>query len=199
MRTCARVAVDDCKEVYGVMYCYCRHNLCNSPDRKLADPPKTHHHRQHPKDTSTPSDYDSSLFEGGEEEEGSGGGGDMYNYDGESNHDLFDYGDDDDDDSNYRTDYSDGTEPPPAIKQELEDEYKKIEKELLDNNFDIEFDEETNYIESRRDKNQLGSAAAAAPAPEISGSQRNSSVISSIGMIFFCMMLAAASSKIVVI
>ena len=169
MRTCARVSVDDCKEVNGVMYCYCRHNLCNSPDRKLADPPKQHHHhhKQHPKDTSSSGYPQYGDDEDQDGEEGSGGH-DMYNYDDDAHDDLFDYGDDDEE-SSYPTDYSDMTEPPPSIKQELEEEYKKIEKELLDNsntnnNIDIGFEEN---IQSRNNYQN-----AAAP-PEVSGSPRS--------------------------
>ena len=37
MRECSRVGIDDCKEANGVTYCYCRGNMCNTPERKLLD------------------------------------------------------------------------------------------------------------------------------------------------------------------
>ena len=38
LRTCAPVGVDDCKEINGVTYCYCKNELCNSPSDVLSSP-----------------------------------------------------------------------------------------------------------------------------------------------------------------
>jgi len=38
MRTCAPIAIEDCKEANGINYCYCKKEGCNTPERKLSDP-----------------------------------------------------------------------------------------------------------------------------------------------------------------
>jgi hypothetical protein len=66
LRTCAPIAVDDCKEINGVTYCYCKNELCNSPDIFLDDP--VHHTLS---DGDYPIDYsEGSGMEDGEEEYG---------------------------------------------------------------------------------------------------------------------------------
>ena len=40
MRSCAPIAIDDCKEANGINYCYCKKEGCNTPERKLSDPHK---------------------------------------------------------------------------------------------------------------------------------------------------------------
>lgn len=36
MRTCAPIAINDCKTANSVQYCYCKDSACNSPDPLLA-------------------------------------------------------------------------------------------------------------------------------------------------------------------
>ena len=36
MRTCAKVGLKDCVEMEGKTYCYCKNQLCNTPDGPLA-------------------------------------------------------------------------------------------------------------------------------------------------------------------
>ena len=36
MRTCAPIAIEDCKEANGINYCYCKKEGCNTPERRLA-------------------------------------------------------------------------------------------------------------------------------------------------------------------
>jgi len=38
MRTCAPIAIEDCKQANGINYCYCKAEGCNTPERKLSDP-----------------------------------------------------------------------------------------------------------------------------------------------------------------
>ena len=40
MRSCAPIAIEDCKEANGINYCYCKKEGCNTPERKLSDPHK---------------------------------------------------------------------------------------------------------------------------------------------------------------
>jgi len=41
MRTCAPIAIEDCKKANGINYCYCKKEGCNTPDRRLSDPERT--------------------------------------------------------------------------------------------------------------------------------------------------------------
>jgi len=41
MRTCAPIAIEDCKKANGINYCYCKKEGCNTPERRLSDPERT--------------------------------------------------------------------------------------------------------------------------------------------------------------
>lgn len=46
MRTCAPIAIEDCKKANGINYCYCKKEGCNTPERRLSDPERTGKHIQ---------------------------------------------------------------------------------------------------------------------------------------------------------
>ena len=46
MRTCAKVGLKDCVEMEGKTYCYCKNQLCNTPDGPLASFGGNAHHRK---------------------------------------------------------------------------------------------------------------------------------------------------------
>ena len=83
MRTCAPIAIEDCKEANGINYCYCKKEGCNTPENK---------------DTSSSlggyeEDSDKSFiryFEDEDLDEGSGDWGDFY-YDDYNYNDRGDY------------------------------------------------------------------------------------------------------------
>ena len=43
MRTCAKVGAKDCIEMEGKTHCFCKNQLCNTPDGPLADFGRGHH------------------------------------------------------------------------------------------------------------------------------------------------------------
>lgn len=71
MRTCAKVGLKDCVEMEGKTYCYCKNQLCNTPDGPLASF-GNHDLPQHRRDYA--------------DDEGSG-----YGEDGDDDHDDEDY------------------------------------------------------------------------------------------------------------
>jgi len=72
MRTCAKVGLKDCIEMEGKTYCYCKNQLCNTPDGPLASFGGNAHHRK---------DYS--------DDEGSGYGDD------DDDEDYYNYGEED--------------------------------------------------------------------------------------------------------
>jgi hypothetical protein len=121
IRTCAPISIEDCKIANGVTYCYCKHELCNSPDRKLSDPGsgiassshvarEIHLNTQLTIKTATADDED--LY-ADEEYSDIGSGNEPYYPDDDNVFDPEDY-----------PDTSDQTEPPPFIVDES-DLYRK--------------------------------------------------------------------------
>lgn len=170
MRTCAPVKIDDCQIANAVTYCYCSSDKCNTPDRRLSDPAppvikrtddfgrkskKPHASLQ----TSPPDDEDNV--------EGSAGWPPFY-YDNyyEDSYDLG-YGDPgngfqegDTVDGEDPGDYSDTTDPPPFIQQELDRENELVNKnkkhrDKFDYKDDIVFDDDN------KRKNQPGGGSGA--------------------------------------
>jgi len=151
MRTCAPIAIEDCKKANGINYCYCKKEGCNTPERRLSDPERTgkqaggaekkfldHSEAGHvPPSVSRFSDL---HLDDEDMAEGSGGWGDFYyddynygNYDQEeyaesdaesvtSHTGLYGSFNDDTEPDEGAHDYSDTTDPPPFI--DLEDPKK---------------------------------------------------------------------------
>lgn len=150
LRTCARVGIEDCKEINGVNYCYCKGELCNTPDRKLAMPKSqevVEMRSLSTKNAPNPGRDMRTQDQLAENEEGSGEGFyDTYDssyYDDEdgikTEQDLFD-----------TKGNVDVTEPPSYIQNSLEEEAKEQEREHAQDihrtNGDIDF-EDTNQID----------------------------------------------------
>jgi len=129
MRTCAPIAIEDCKKANGINYCYCKKEGCNTPERRLSDPERTG--KKAGDKTSldrseagyvSPSVSRFSDIHMDDEDmvEGSGGWGDFYYDDYNYGHYDQDYSEDKDADrhgiaATHRTDfygsYTDDTEP----------------------------------------------------------------------------------------
>merc|ERR1719402_1402842 len=132
-RTCAPVGIDDCKVANGVTYCYCSTDRCNTPDRRLSDPapppaPSRHHAVE---------DAHGAMDDEDVGAEGSGWPTPFYydNYYESGAYDEYKY-----DPDTYDTeiegigyggpdDYSDTTELPPELQNELDNEYKEIARQ----------------------------------------------------------------------
>lgn len=122
IRTCAPVAIDDCKVANGVTYCYCSSDKCNTPDRRLSDPhpaPSTGHHN--PSQGALLSDDEDNT-------EGSAWPSFYYdNYyerpDGDYDEETFSDGDYDIGNGYGGPEYEDTTDPPDFMKEELDREY----------------------------------------------------------------------------
>lgn len=148
MRTCTNMSRDACDESdkSGETLCYCKKELCNTPERKLSDPPnvaasqsrregvaRALHSGSSPLNSATSDDEDLTKFGGKKHEgsEGSEGSGDGDNSD-DTYYDTTYFGeyddeDDDDEDGDANAEDSDTaaspgdvdmTEPPPFIVEE---------------------------------------------------------------------------------
>jgi len=145
MRTCAPIAIEDCKKANGINYCYCKKEGCNTPERRLSDPERTgkqagggekkfleHTEAGHVAPSITK--FSDLHLDDEDLSEGSGGWGDFYyddyNY-GNYDQDYTDMDADlkdssasmgnwqdpytDDEDVDGAPDYSDVTDPPPFL------------------------------------------------------------------------------------
>ncbi|XP_059083153.1 uncharacterized protein LOC131880513 isoform X2 [Tigriopus californicus] len=150
-RTCARVGIEDCKEINGVTYCYCKGELCNTPDRKLSMPKSqevVEMRSLSSKNEPNPGREMKAQDHAAENEEGSG----------EGFYDIYDssYFDDEDglngeQDKFDMTGNVDVTEPPSYIQNSLEEEAKEQERQHAQDssrniNGDIDF-EDSNQID----------------------------------------------------
>jgi len=128
MRSCAPIAIEDCKEANGINYCYCKAEGCNTPERKLSDPHKPGlGHSQAAARISSDQSFGRYFDDDEDLSEGSGQWGefyyDDYNYIGIGSTEDSDYRphDRDTDDTEYGEgahDDSDMTEPPPYLDLE---------------------------------------------------------------------------------
>jgi len=136
MRSCAPIAIEDCKEANGINYCYCKKEGCNTPDRKLSEPQKPHKPDLGKSQAAARVSQDhgqsfSRYFDDEDIDEGSGEWGDFYyddynyiggNADSEFRHSAGGGGHHlDTDDTEYGDgahDDSDMTEPPPYLDLE---------------------------------------------------------------------------------
>lgn len=133
MRICSKIAYSRCQELGGTTYCYCKNDLCNTPEMKLADPPKL-------VGTSKPGYRQKPVEQ--DLSEGSGGGGDEEQ--------ELEYPYDDTQWSDYDPgDYADTTDPTPDIQKQLEEEEKRLNahrntptKPPANPNMDIVFEDE---------------------------------------------------------
>lgn len=177
MRTCAPIAIEDCKKANGINYCYCKKEGCNTPDRRLLDPDRTgkqagssdkKFEAAHvPPSVSKFSDL---HFDDEDIGEGSGGWGEFYyddynygNYDQEyiggdadhhesvtSRNGMYGVYPDDTEPDDGAHDYVDITEPPPFL--DLEEPQRgpkhKFDRERPN---DIIIVEDTNtFVETRK-------------------------------------------------
>ena len=125
MRSCAPIAIEDCKEANGINYCYCKKEGCNTPERKLSDPHKPGlGHSQAAARISSDQSF-GRYFDDEDLSEGSGQWGDFYyddyNYLGSTDDSSVRPHDRDTDDTEYGEgahDDSDLTEPPPYLDLE---------------------------------------------------------------------------------
>ena len=146
MRTCTNVTRDACDESgkSGETFCYCKKELCNTPERKLSDPPnvaasqarregvaRALHSGSSPLNSATSDDEDLTKF-GGKKHELTEGSGDEDNNSDDAYYDTtyfgeYDDDDDDDEDGDANAEDSDTaaspgdvdmTEPPPFIVEE---------------------------------------------------------------------------------
>jgi len=147
MRTCAPIAIEDCKKANGINYCYCKKEGCNTPDRRLSDPERTGKQAGGPEKkfldhseaghvAPSISKFSDLHLDDEDLTEGSGGWGDFYydeynygNYDHEeySDHGVdhrpatsmnYDPYTDDTEGDDGAHDYSDVTDPPPFLDLE---------------------------------------------------------------------------------
>ena len=128
MRSCAPIAIEDCKEANGINYCYCKKEGCNTPDRKLSEPHKPHKpdigKSQAAARVSADHGQFNRYFDDEDIGEGSGEWGDFYydDYNYIGGHSVGGGGHHfDTDDSEFGDgahDDSDMTEPPPFVVQE---------------------------------------------------------------------------------
>ena len=129
MRSCAPIAIEDCKEANGINYCYCKKEGCNTPERKLSDPHKPGLGHSQAAARISPDQSFGRYFDDDEDlGEGSGQWGefyyDDYNYNigiGSSEDSDYRPHDRDTDDTEYGEgahDDSDLTEPPPYLDLE---------------------------------------------------------------------------------
>ena len=115
MRTCAKIAFEECKVANGVTYCYCKSELCNNPDRKLSDP-----------GSNLVSSRDQLIIEHASSSSHQGDDEDYDEYEGSGDYNYYPYSPEDDteNDDMYDPDDADRTEPPPFIVDET-DLYRK--------------------------------------------------------------------------
>jgi len=170
MRTCAPVKIDDCQIANSVTYCYCSTDKCNTPDRRLSDPAppvikrtddfgRQSNNKPHASSQTSPPDDEDNV-------EGSAGWPPFY-YDNyyEDSYDLghgdpYDGFHGDTVDGEDPGDYSDTTDPPPFIQDELDRENELINRDKkhrdkFDNKDDIVFDDDN------KRRNQPGGGSGA--------------------------------------
>lgn len=129
MRSCAPIAIEDCKEANGVNYCYCKTEGCNTPDRKLAEPHTPTLGKAQAAARLSPDQNFNRFYDDEDLSEGSGQWGDFYYDDywdtGTGDSELRHHGGhpsghdiDDTEHGDGIHDDSDMTEPPPYLDLE---------------------------------------------------------------------------------
>ena len=137
MRSCAPIAIEDCKEANGVTYCYCNAEGCNTPDRKLSNPHKPELGQAQAAARVSSDQTFNRYYDDEDLEEGSGQWGDFYyddyNYIETNGHHggAHTSGGHDIDDTEYGDgahDDSDMTEPPPYLVEEPQPTHPKFDR-----------------------------------------------------------------------